>query len=374
MIDTLIIGGGAAGLYLASFLPRPVILERDGICGRKLLLTGGGRCNYTNVASPEEMSGRMNGNKAFIRRVLYSHSSEEIISHMRSLGIEPAEEDLGRILPRNGNAETVLSALLSSRPRIIKGCAGSIEKHGGSFIVRTGTESIEARRVVLATGGMSYPQTGSDGSGYELARKLGHSLTAPYPALAPIALMPSLARAEGISWHVTLSAGKRKEEGEIIITRRGISGPAALNISRFLQDDPEIGISFASIDRDKLRMESGSRTVKNALDIPPRLSEALLGAIADRKCGNLSRVDLDTIERQLTHFKAKGKAIKEGAMNTRGGVPSSEIDPRTMESRIVQGLYIIGDMIDVDGPTGGFSLTWAFATAWCAARGLSPRK
>lgn len=371
MIGTLIIGGGAAGLYLASFLPVPVILEREGICGRKLLLTGGGRCNYTNAASPEEMAGRMNGNKAFIRRVLYSHSSEDIISHMRSLGIEPAEEDNGRILPRNGNAETVLSALLSTGPRIIAGKAESIEKHGCSFIVRTGTESIAARRVVIAAGGTSYPQTGSDGSGYDLARKLGHTIVAPYPALAPIALTPSIGGAEGISWHVTLTVGKRKEEGEIIITRRGISGPAALNISRWLQDDPEIAISFASIDRNRLRMESGSRTVKNALDMPPRLSETLLGAIADKRCGNLSRIDLDTIERQVMRFSARGKAIREAAMNNRGGVSTSEIDPQTMESKIVPGLYIIGDMIDVDGPTGGFSLTWAFATAWCAARGLS---
>ncbi len=371
MIGTLIIGGGAAGLYLASFLPNSVILEREGICGRKLLLTGGGRCNYTNAASPEEMAARMNGNKAFIRRVLYSHSSEDIISHMRSLGIEPAEEDNGRILPRSGNAEAVLSALLSSKPRVISGKAESLGKQGSAFIVRTGTESIEAQRVVIATGGMSYPQTGSDGSGYDLVRKLGHTIVTPYPALAPIALTPSLGRAEGISWHATLTIGKRNEEGEIIVTRRGISGPAALNISRFLLDDPEIVISFAEIDRNRLRMESGSKTVKNALDIPPRLSETLLGAIADKKCGNLSRSDLDTIERQMTRFSARGKAIKEAAMNTRGGVPCSEIDPQTMESKIVPGLYIIGDMIDVDGPTGGFSLTWAFATAWCAARGLS---
>ena len=373
MTDTLIIGGGAAGLYLASFLADPVILERNGSCGRKLLLTGGGRCNYTNAAPPDDMAARMNGSRPFIRSVLYSHSSNDIIKRLRSLGIEPAEEDNGRIMPRGGNAETVLDALLRSRPKIITGKAERIRKRDDAFIVETESESLQARRVVIATGGMSYPQTGSDGSGYALLRDLGHTIITPYPALSPIALTPSLGHAEGISTHVTLAAGRRKEAGDVIITRRGISGPAALNISRFLQDDPEITISFAEVDRDRLRMEGGGKIVKNALRLPPRLTEALLGTIADRKCGNLSRSDLDTIERQLMHFRARGKAIAEAAMNTRGGVSTSEIDPRTMESKIVKGLYIIGDLIDVDGPTGGFSLTWAFATAWCAARDLLSR-
>ena len=367
----MIIGGGAAGLYLASLHPNTAILESGKECGRKLLLTGGGRCNYTNTATPEEMADLFNGNKAFIRKVLYAHTSNDIIQHFRTLGIKPKEEDMGRIFPLNGNAETVRDALLAACPKIIHGKAEHIERKDGIFRIRTGTGIIEARKAIIATGGNSFPLTGSDGSGYSLLRSLGHTITPLSPSLAPIALTPSLAKAEGVSLKATLRIGKREETGDIVITRRGISGPAALNISRFLLDDPEIVISFAEIDRNRLRMESGSKTAKNALDIPPRLSETLLGAIADKKCGNLSRSDLDTIERQMTRFRARGKAIKEAAMNTRGGVPCSEIDPQTMESKIVPGLYIIGDMIDVDGPTGGFSLTWAFATAWCAARGLS---
>ena len=128
MIDTLIIGGGAAGLYLASLHPNTAILESGKECGRKLLLTGGGRCNYTNTATPEEMADLFNGNKAFIRKVLYAHTSNDIIQHFRTLGIKPKEEDMGRIFPLNGNAETVRGALLAACPKIIHGKAEHIER------------------------------------------------------------------------------------------------------------------------------------------------------------------------------------------------------------------------------------------------------
>ena len=370
MIDTLIIGGGAAGLYLASFHPRSVILERGDECGRKLLLTGGGRCNYTNTAGPEEMALLFNGNKAFIRKVLYAHTSKDIIAHFRTLGITPAEEDRGRIFPKGGDAKAIRDALLKSNPRIIHGKAESIRKEGDAFIIETGRGRIEARRVVIATGGDSFPQTGSDGSGYRLCRQLGHTISQPYPALAPIALIPSLSTAEGVSATVSIKAGKARSEGDIIITRLGISGPAALDISRHLSPDDEIEICFMRISKETLRMSSGGKTVKNALSIPPRLSEALLGSLADKRCASLSRQELDRIESQLSRFKAKAKAIRAGAMNTKGGVSASEIDPRTMGSKLVEGLYFAGDIIDVDGPTGGYSLSFAFASAYIIHKAL----
>ena len=367
----MIIGGGAAGLYLASLHPNTAILESGKECGRKLLLTGGGRCNYTNTATPEEMADLFNGNKAFIRKVLYAHTSNDIIQHFRTLGIKPKEEDMGRIFPLNGNAETVRDALLAACPKIIHGKAEHIERKDGIFRIRTRTGIIEARKAIIATGGNSFPLTGSDGSGYSLLRSLGHTITPLSPSLAPIALTPSLAKAEGVSLKATLRIGKREETGDIVITRRGISGPAALNISREATAGCGISICFADVDKGKLRMESGGKAVKNALPLPPRLTEALIGELADKKCGNLSRSDLDAIESRISRFRASAKAIKEGAMNTKGGVSTAEIDPRTMESRIVENLYIAGDIIDVDGPTGGYSLTFAFATAYIIHKALS---
>ena len=370
MIDTLIIGGGAAGLYLASFHPRCVILERGDECGRKLLLTGGGRCNYTNAAGPEEMALLFNGNKAFIRKVLYAHTSKDIIAHFRTLGITPVEEDRGRIFPKGGDAKALRDALLKGNPRIIHGKAESIRKDGDAFIIETERGRIEARRIVIATGGDSFPQTGSDGSGYRLCRQLGHTISQPYPALAPIVLTPSLSAAEGVSASVSIKAGKARTEGDIIITRLGISGPAALDISRHLAADDEIEICFARIDKESLRMGNGAKTARNALPVPPHLAEALLGPLADRRCSNLSRKELSEIDCQLSRFRAKAKAMKAGAMNTRGGVATAEINPMTMESRIVSNLFIAGDLIDVDGRCGGYSLSFAFATAYIIHKAL----
>lgn len=367
----MIIGGGAAGLYLASFHPEATILEQRGECGQKLIITGGGRCNYTNAAGPEEMSELFHGNKAFIKRVLYAHTSMDIIEHFKTLGIQPSEEEMGKIFPLRGDAASVRSALLKRVHRIIKGKAVSIEKNDDAFIVHMENGTLEARRVVIATGGESFPHTGSDGSGYAILKALGHTIVPTAPALAPIALSSNLAKAEGISLKARLGVGKRSEYGDIIITRRGISGPAALNISRELADSNEIEITFSEASIKELRESMGARTVKNALAIPPRLTEALIGSLADRKCGNLSRKEEEEIQGRLSHFRSRAKAIREGAMNTRGGVSASEINPKTMESKIVPGLYISGDVIDVDGPTGGYSLSFAFATAFIISRALA---
>lgn len=371
MIDTLIIGGGAAGLYLASLNNKVTILERD-ICGRKLLLTGGGRCNYTRASTPDEMIGMYNGNRNFIKSVLYAHTPDDIVKHFKALGIEPSIEEDGKIFPKNGNAEDVRAALFPNKANIIEGKGISIKKDEDFFAIATESgEVIKAKRVVVATGGESFPGTGSDGNGYRLLSALGHTIIPTSPALSPIALTPSLSHAEGVSIRATLTVGKKSEENDIVITRRGISGPGALNISRHLADYDEITISFSSIDKTKLRMESGGKSVKNALHLPSRLTEALLGPLSDKRCGNLSKSDLETIEKKISRHTFKAKAIKEGAMNTRGGVSTSEINPRTMESKIVKNLYILGDLIDVDGPTGGYSLSFAFATAWIANNSLS---
>lgn len=367
----MVIGGGAAGLYLASLHPGITILERGEECGRKLILTGGGRCNYTNKAEPEEMAAMFHGNKAFIKRVLYAHTSKDIIRHFRELGIKPLEEDSGRIFPSHGDAKDIRAALLSRGAEIMYGKAEAITRRtDGTFAVRTENRELTARRVVVATGGDSFPATGSDGSGYRLLQELGHSIATPHPALAPISMTPALPEAEGITIKATLRTGKAEEHGDIIITRRGISGPAALNISRHLAENDEIEICFARIDKESLRMGNGAKTARNALPVPPHLAEALLGPLADRRCSNLSRKELSEIDCQLSRFRAKAKAMKAGAMNTRGGVATAEINPMTMESRIVRNLFIAGDLIDVDGRCGGYSLSFAFATAYIIHKAL----
>ncbi len=371
MIGTLIIGGGAAGLYASSLLPDATILEQNEECGRKLLLTGGGRCNYAHNAAVPELLPHYHGSLPFIRKVLYSYPPDRIIGHFRRLGIEPMDEN-GKIFPLAGDSHSVRDALMSHRPAIIHGRAVSIEKHDGIFMVSTEKGSIEAERVIIAAGGNAYPNTGSDGSGYALARMLGHTVIAPSPALAALSLEPSLGKAEGVSLDVTIAMGKTAVTGSAVITRRGISGPAAEDFSRFLNGRKErITISFSDEDIHALREKHGASLLKNTIHIPPRLASALLGSIGEKRIANLSKAEEMEAEGKLHRYPFLASPIASSAMSTRGGISTAEINADTMESRSVSGLYFIGDIIDVDADCGGYSLGWAAATAAIATDSIS---
>ena len=353
MIDFLIIGGGAAGLYAASLIPEAVILERNDICGKKLLLTGGGRCNYTHNGTVPEIMEHYHGNINFIRKVLYRHTPDDIITHFRELGIKPGNEN-GKIFPLYGDAHSIRDALLPNGNRIIRGKALSIEKNDAFFVIRTENE-------------MAYPRTGSDGSGYQLIKTLGHSIEPPYPALAPLELTPSLKDAEGITIPITIRKDKKEISDTAVITKRGISGPAAENFSYLLSGRENVTISFDDCDIKSLRETSGAALLKNTLSIPPRLSQILLGPLAEKKIANLSKAEAAKAEEIITRYTFSCRPIAEGAMSTRGGVKTSEIKAETMESKLIPGLYFAGDIIDIDADCGGYSLTWAFATAYIAS-------
>lgn len=369
MTDLLIIGGGAAGLYCSSLLPEAAVIERGESCGRKLLLTGGGRCNYTHASSVSELLEHYHGSLPFIRKVLYSHTPEDIINRFRKLGIKEKDED-GKIFPETESSHDILSALLKHNPKIIHGKVVDVEKRGDFFQIKTEDSEYSARKILIATGGNAYPQTGSDGSGYHIARKLGHSIKPQHPALAAIALTPSLGESEGVSTYITLKKGRKCVSGMAVITRKGISGPAAENFSHLLNGKEEIEISFSDADMKAIRRDQGSMLVKNALPLPVRLSYALIGELADRKAANLSKKEENTITECLSRHKFMAAPIASSAMSTAGGVSTDEINPSTMESRIVPGLYFAGDIIDVDADCGGYSLTWTFATAAIAAKSM----
>ena len=368
-MTAVIIGGGAAGLYAASLIPGAVIIERNAECGRKLLLTGGGRCNYTHKGTVPDILPHYHGSIAFIRKVLYRHTPEDIISCLEKLGIRPKDED-GKIFPLRGDAQTVRDALLGKTGRVMKASVLSIERNERSFRIITDAGTLEAEKVILAAGGNSYPATGSDGSGFRLASSLGHSIVSPRPALAPLEIIPSLRDAEGITAEVVLSKGKTRIGGSAVITKRGISGPAAENFSRFLTGREEIRISFGKADIAALRESSGKSLVKNVLPVPPRLAAVLLGKSAEKKVATLSKQEAAMIEKSISSFSASAKPIAAGAMSTAGGISTDEITPETMESKLVPGLYFAGEIIDVDADCGGYSLTWAFASAYTAAMAI----
>ena len=180
----------------------------------------------------------------------------------------------------------------------------------------------------------------------------------------------SISGAEGITTGIRIKTGRKEAEGDTVITHNGISGPVVLNMSRNVLDGDEITISFSDVDIKELRIREPKKLVRNAIDLPERLIRTLIGNLADKKIGNLSKDDERKIEENITAFRTRAWPVKQQAMTEAGGAILSEFNPVTMESKLVPGLYAAGDVLDVDADTGGYSLTWAFATAWCISRAL----
>ena len=435
--DVAIVGAGAAGLTAAIFAgeiaqrgnvsPSIVVLDSARKVGAKILVSGGGRCNVTHdEIHPEDY----NGSRNIVRNVLAAFDERATIRWFASLGVSLKREDTGKLFPISDSARTVLQALLErceslsisllTEHRVVE-IIPLIPPHPVSFDrlrtgslpqrergpVTTGTEGIGfvvrheygellARRVIFATGGRSLPKTGSDGQGWEIVRRLGHSVTVTVPALVPLVLSDQMFHAElsGISVTVELSTlmhGKTvdRRTGSLLWTHFGVSGPVVMDASRHwtlarangqeaqLHCNFFPGQSFAHVEKWLLTMAASRPrgTVSNLLAerLPDRLARALLQEIGiepSSLLGQLSREQRRVLVHALTNF-ALPVARDRGwnfAEVTAGGVPLQEIDYRTMESRKMSGLHLIGEMLDCDGRIGGFNFQWAWATGYLAGR------
>ncbi len=404
--DVMIIGAGAAGLATAIFAARSAgdrrvtILNGMGKPGAKVLLSGGGRCNITHaVVSPADYYG---GSPHTIRRVLSAFTVEQTVAFFEGLGVPLRAEKDGKLFPTTNRAATVLDALLAEAQRLSVRIlphhrVTDIKVQKNEFKITTASESLTAGKVVLATGGMSYPGTGSDGSGYRLAEAIGHSIVPPTPALAPFLLEGDFHRPlSGVSQEVELTvrvhdAKPVRLRGPLLWTHFGVSGPVVLDASRvwfraraenrpaavsisFLPDADFQAAEHRLMDLASEHPRSLLRNILNTL-LPSRVGEALL---AHRGIDGNSRMAALTKEsrRRLTHalidweLTVRGEHDFDRAEVTAGGVRLDEIDARTMESRVCPGLHLTGELLDVDGRVGGFNLQWAWSSAWVCARGL----
>ena len=410
--DILIIGAGAAGLATAIFSRRSsralTVLLVDGARrpGAKILVSGGGRCNVTNrTVTERDFSG---SSPASIRRVLKSLPVERTVAFFEELGVELHEEPLGKLFPDSNRARDVLEALLNESARVgVSRLDGhrvhSVSVNGQGFSVQAGAEVIRARSVVLATGGQSLPKSGSDGGGFDLARALGHTIVLPVPALVPLTLDPAsalpFAELSGVTHDVEITVwldGRvdSRVRGSLLWTHVGVSGPAALDVSRHwtrarassvpvsltLSVCP--GARFDTMDADLQarcaeRPRAEVHTILSTL-VPSALSSTLLrtlGVDEHTAAGALSR----TARRELAHALTEwplpvvGTRGYNHAEVTAGGVPLAEVNPSTLESRICPGLFFAGEVLDVDGRLGGFNFQWAWASAHVAAHGLMTR-
>lgn len=411
--DVIVVGAGAAGLATAIFTrrrrPEASVLLLDGAKkpGAKILVSGGGRCNVTNtVVTERDYRG---GPPTIVRRVLRALTVTETVRFFADSGVALHEEQDGKLFPDSNSARQVLDALLQqaaasgvelrSSHRVV-----SVHKTDEGFRVVTNEGELVARRVVLATGGMSLPKSGSDGAGYALARGLGHTLVATTPALAPLVLSANGNDASaihgtwsGISQQVILTLRTdggvaTRERGSMLWTHFGISGPAALDLSRHWLRARLEGRSIEAaanltpdLDFESLEafwLEQARRRPRARLgtilatQTPAAVADGVLAGLGIDASTTLASVTRDD-RRRLTHaltawpvpiVDSRGYNFAEA---TAGGIALQEIDPSTMESRCCRGLYLVGEMLDVDGRLGGFNFQWAWSSAAVAARGLT---
>ncbi|MEK7349704.1 MAG: NAD(P)/FAD-dependent oxidoreductase [Nitrospirota bacterium] len=413
--DIAVIGAGAAGLAASIFSAeaamksdrsqRIVLLDGAKTIGAKILVSGGGRCNVTHeVVTPTDFFG----NRHIIKNVLAAFSVEQAVKWFASLGVELKREETGKLFPVTDKARTVLHALIERcselgveiQPNHHVDNIKPVTDHNHRFSIHHSQGVLQASKVILATGGRSIPKSGSDGYGYSLARRLGHHVTATVPALVPLILKDTMFHKQlsGLSQEVEMTTivKSRKVDsrtGSLLWTHFGISGPVVMDASRFWTLGHEQGETvevYGNFLLGQTQEQMKSWFIAQATDnprrsllktwaqqIPERFAEALCSYVeCDPKTAvaQLPRRDRDWLLAALTKFPFPIEQDRgwNYAEVTAGGVPLEEINFRTMESKLVPGLYLIGEILDCDGRIGGFNFQWAWATGFLAGRAVAP--
>ncbi|HNX10955.1 MAG TPA: NAD(P)/FAD-dependent oxidoreductase [bacterium] len=396
LYDLAILGGGPSGLLAAIAAAqrgaKVILLEKNERLGTKLLLSGGGRCNLTNIfLSAANINHVFGPQGKFLLSALSRFSPTETISFFAGLGIISKVEAEGRVFPVSNQVQEVLTALLKALKvygaDIRLGAEVIAIKEKETFIqtfkLRSG-EEIQARHYIIASGGRSYPLTGSDGGAYAFLKKLGHEIVLPRPALAPLLMTESwLKRLEGLSAVVELSVKEKKikQTGSIIFTAQGLSGPLALNLSRqmasgdilILDFFPDISSSDLAQSLNDSLSSQGAKMIKNILGemVQPKLLPVILDLAhvsPEKKGAVVSREERQSILKYLKSFPLSVSQVAgfDQAMVTAGGVDLRQVDPKTMKSKIIKNLSLAGEVLNLDGITGGYNLQLCWSTGYVA--------
>jgi predicted Rossmann fold flavoprotein len=390
-LNVVILGAGAAGLMAAIEVGRRgrrvVVLERAERPGKKILISGGGRCNFTNLHTRPDSF--LSANLHFAKSALARYTPADFIALVESHGIAYHEKTLGQLFC-DGSAQQIVDLLMAecaqAGVRVLTGRAVNEVRRddsSGGFTVVAGSASFTAPALIVATGGLSIPKMGATGFGYEIARQFGVPIEPYRPALVPL-LLAGVEREQfvdlvGVSAPVVASAGKHSFTEKMLFTHRGLSGPAILQISSYLKQPEAIGTEPVKIDwapgknlLATLRPVHARRdavAVKAALraELPARLADRLVDIASPASWTNHA---LDELERRLHAwtFNPSGTEGYEKAEVTAGGVSTSALSAQTMECRSVPGLYFIGEVVDVTGHLGGFNFQWAWASGAAAGR------
>ena len=401
----LIVGGGAAGMMAACTAAAAgaevTLIERNAFCGMKLNITGKGRCNLTNDCSGDELLRNVLTNSRFLYSAFAAMPPQRLMEYFESLGVPLKTERGKRVFPVSDRARDISGALRDRMHRlgvaVLQGKVTELLTADGAVSgVRLADGSVlSGDRVILAAGGQSYPRTGSDGNGYRLARALGHTVTDLHPSLVPLlAAGEDPARLEGLALkNVTLTVSKQgktlfSDFGELVFTAKGISGPLVLSASDHLDRgkhtypyqaaiDLKPALAPEALDKRLLRDfgENQNRDFSNALSalLPAKLIPVMIrrsGIPPHQKVNSITRAQRETLGALIKAFPLEltGAGGWDEAVVTAGGISVLEVDPKTMQSRLVPGLYLAGEILDVDAYTGGFNLQIAWATGFVAGK------
>jgi predicted Rossmann fold flavoprotein len=387
--DVVIVGAGAAGLMCAIAAAnrgrRVLILEHNEQAGAKILISGGGRCNFTNLEiAPERF---LSDNPHFCKSALNRYTRHDFVALVERHRIRYHEKTLGQLFC-DGSAREILTMLLdecaAAGVDLRVGHRVSAVTRSDRFRVETERGSFDAPALVIATGGLSIPKMGATGFAYDLARSFGLDIIDPRPGLVGLrftgdmlALCQSLS---GVSVEAFVSCGRQNFRENILFTHRGLSGPAILQISSYWREGATLSINLAPglevesflRERRRNRPRAELKTVLAEV-LPARLAQALAGIVASEgTIANLSDRSLVAIAAQLSRWQA-APAASEGwtkAEVTVGGVNTAALSSRTMEAREVRGLYVIGEAVDVTGWLGGYNFQWAWSSGWCAGEAV----
>lgn len=398
--DLIVVGAGAAGLMAAGKAAemgiRVLLLDKNNRPGRKIMITGKGRCNVTNNCDRDRLMSAVKRNPKFLYSAFDAFSPQDVMDFFEEQGVPLKTERGNRVFPQSDKSVDIVDALhryvKANNVTLKQNRVTALKNQDGVFTVTTAEgKSYTARSVLLATGGMSYPATGSTGDGYALAKALGHSVTPLSPSLTAIITKDRwVSDLMGLTLkNVTLTVSKGKKSatsdvGELMFTHFGVSGPLVLTASSEIEGSPadytmsidlKPGLDFEQLDSRLLRdfSEMKNRAFKNSLDkLLPRnlvpIVVAQTGISGDRQVNSITREERQKLCETLKALKIKPQSLRpiEEAVVTRGGVKVGEVSPKTMESKIVKGLYFAGELLDLDAVTGGFNLQIAFSTGCLA--------
>ncbi len=394
-----VIGGGPAGLMAsaqAGLGGEVVLFERNEKLGKKLYITGKGRCNVTNMCSPREFLEKVVSNPRFLYGSIFAFTPENTVDLIESMGVKTKVERGNRVFPASDKASDITKALVKyaeyNGVNFVYENVLSVSCEENGFVIATKKNEYRFDKVILACGGVSYPSTGSNGDGFNFASRLGHTIVPLAPALVPIYLSEDVTSLSGLSLKnvtVTVKGGQKEysQFGEMLFTGVGVSGPIVLSISSLInrEDVKKLQLSVdlkPALDRETLdkRILSDfskvkNKQLKNSLDflLPKSLIPYIIkesGINPEKPINSITRVEREKLVSLLKDLRFSIASLGEVEIGvvTAGGVSVKEVNPKTMESKICPGLYFAGEMLDIDAFTGGFNIQIALSTGYLAGQ------